>query len=100
MLRYRAQVGAEMRSLRAFLTDERAVAPVVGFVLLFGIGVIAFSGSKPFKSHSKTPRLNSNTIKTSKTTSSWSVTRSHERANKTNPNSRASDWGHSIASGL
>jgi len=33
-----------MRSLRAFLTDERAVAPVVGFVLLFGIGVIAFSG--------------------------------------------------------
>lgn len=33
-----------MRSLRAFLRDDRAVAPVVGFVLLFGIGVIAFSG--------------------------------------------------------
>ncbi len=33
-----------MRFLRAFLTDERAVAPVVGFVLLFGISVIAFSG--------------------------------------------------------
>jgi len=33
-----------MRSLRTFLRDDRAVAPVVGFVLLFGIGVIAFSG--------------------------------------------------------
>jgi hypothetical protein len=33
-----------MQSLRTFLRDDRAVAPVVGFVLLFGIGVIAFSG--------------------------------------------------------
>ena len=33
-----------MRSLQTFLRDDRAVAPVVGFVLLFGIGVIAFSG--------------------------------------------------------
>lgn len=27
-----------------FVTDERAVAPVIGFILLFAIGVIAFSG--------------------------------------------------------
>jgi hypothetical protein len=28
----------------SFVTDQRAVAPVVGFVLLFGLAVIAFSG--------------------------------------------------------
>ncbi len=34
-----------MRSLDSFFTeDTRAVAPVIGFVLLFGIGVVAFSG--------------------------------------------------------
>jgi len=34
-----------MRSLDSFFTeDTRAVAPVIGFVLLFGIAVVAFSG--------------------------------------------------------
>jgi len=28
----------------AFLTDQRAVAPIIGFVLLFGIAILAFSG--------------------------------------------------------
>lgn len=34
-----------MRSLKTFFAeDTRAVAPVIGFILLFGIGVLAFSG--------------------------------------------------------